>query len=351
MSERTDELGVLRAGGPEPAGPAEAGSATEVRPETVAQAGPATTAEPAKPPFTARLRRDWPLLVMGAPMMLLVTAFWWVPALGNVIAFQDYNPFTGGLLHSPIIGFTNFAQLFGDPQFIRAIVNTLGITAFQLVFYFPVPIALALLLNSVMSARLRAFIQGVVYLPHFFSWVLVVAIFQQMFGGAGLIAQILRDHGHAGIDWMTNSDTFILLVTSETVWKDSGWGAIVFLAALSTIDPNLYEAAAVDGARRWRRMWHITLPGLRPVIVLMLILRLGDALNVGFEQFMLQRGAVGSQVSEVFDTFVYWSGLRTGDLGYGAAAGLFKGVVGLVLILAANRVAHALGERGVYSRS
>ncbi|MFG1877123.1 ABC transporter permease [Sphaerisporangium sp. NPDC049003] len=299
----------------------------------------------------ARLRRDWPLLVMGMPMLLLVTAFWWVPTLGNVIALQDYNPFSGGILGSPLIGFTNFQLLLGDPQFIRAMVNTLIITAFQLVFYFPVPVALALLLNSIMSPRLRAFVQGVVYLPHFFSWVLVIAIFQQMIGGAGLLAQTLREHGHQGVDLMTNSDTFILLVTSQTVWKDAGWGSIIFLAALSTIDPNLYEAAAVDGATRWRRMWHITLPGLRPVIVLLLILRLGDALNVGFEQFMLQRSAVGSQASEVFDTFAYYSGLRTGDLGYGAAAGLFKGVVGLILILSANRVAHALGERGVWSKS
>lgn len=303
------------------------------------------------PTWRAELRRDWPLLVMNLPMLLLVMAFWWIPALGNVIALQDYNPYTGGILHSPVIGFTNFALLFQDPQFLRAMVNTLSITVFQLVFYFPIPIMLALLLNSVLSARLRAFVQGVVYLPYFFSWVLVVAIFQQMFGGAGLLSQLLRERGYEGVDWMTNSDTFILLITSQTIWKDAGWGAIVFLAALSTINPSLYEAAAVDGAKRWRRMWHITLPGLRPVIVLLLILRLGDALNVGFEQFMLQRSAVGSQASEVFDTFVYWSGLRTGDLGYGAAAGLFKGLVGLLLILAANRVAHAFGERGVYSRS
>ncbi len=323
-------------------------SETEVRP-ALSRAEPAS--RPPDGTRRARLRRDWPLLLMGLPMFLVVTAFWWVPTLGNVIAFQDYNPFSGGILDSPVIGFTNFQQLLEDPQFARAVANTLGITAFQLVFYFPVPIALALLLNSIMSPRLRAFVQGVVYLPHFFSWVLVIAIFQQMLGGAGLLAQTLRQHGHQGVDVMTNSDTFVLLVTSQTVWKDAGWGSIIFLAALSTIDPNLYEAAAVDGATRWRRMWHITLPGLRPVIVLLLILRLGDALNVGFEQYMLQRSAVGSQASEVFDTFAYFSGLRTGDLGYGAAAGLFKGVVGLVLILVANRVAHALGERGVYSRS
>ena len=151
---------------------------------------------------------------------------------------------------------------------------------------------------------------------------------------------------------MTNPDTFILLVTAEAVWKDVGWGTIVFLAALAAIDPNLYEAAAADGAGRWRRLWHITLPGLRPVIVLLLILRLGDALIVGFEQFILQRDAVGRQAAEVLDTFVYYHGHRhPATTGFGAAAGLFKGVVGLVLILVANKVAHLLGEQGVYTRS
>jgi putative aldouronate transport system permease protein len=135
------------------------------------------------------------------------------------------------------------------------------------------------------------------------------------------------------------------------VWKDVGWGTIVFLAALSTIDPHLYEAAAADGAGRWRRLWHITLPGLRPVIVLLLILRLGDALSVGFEQFLLQREAVGRQAAEVLDTFVYYHAITTGDYGFGAAAGLFKAAVGLLLILLANKFAHLIGERGVYARS
>ncbi|THV40845.1 sugar ABC transporter permease [Glycomyces buryatensis] len=288
---------------------------------------------------------------MAVPMMALVWGFWWIPTLGNVVAFQDYKPFTGGILGSRVVGFTHFGNLFGDPEFLRAMTNTLSITAFQLVFYFPVPIALALLLHSITSGRLRSMLQSVVYLPYFFSWVLVVAIFQQMLGGAGLVSQLLRRAGFDGINWMTDPDTFILLITSQAIWKDAGFGAIIFLAALAAIDPNLYEAAAVDGAGRWRRLWHITLPGIRPVIVLLLILRLGDALNVGFEQFFLQRSAVGSQASEVFDTFVYYSGIRTGDFDYGAAAGLFKGVVGLVLILAANKAAHMMGERGVYSRS
>ncbi len=300
--------------------------------------------------FRHRFRRDWPLLLMVMPVVALLGVFHYFPTLGNVIAFQDYSPYVG-IRGSDFVGFANFSRLFSEPAFWKAVVNTLTITAVQLVFFFPIPIALALLLNSVLSVRLRTLIQGVVYLPHFFSWVLVVSLFQQMIGGAGLLAQSLRSNGYEAIDLMTKPDTFILLVTAQSIWKDAGWGMIVFLAALSTINPALYEAAAADGANRWRRLWHITLPGLRPVIVLLLILRLGDALTVGFEQFILQRSAVGGHAAEVLDTYVYYQGLLVGDFGYGAAAGLFKGVVGLVLVLVANRFAHMVGEQGVYSRS
>jgi putative aldouronate transport system permease protein len=303
-----------------------------------------------------RLRRDRTLLLMTAPAALLLLVFHYIPTLGNVIAFQDYNPFAGdnpfeSFLYSEWIGFGNFQALFRDPLFWGALWNTLAITAFQLVFFFPLPIAMAIMLNSLLSGRVRGFIQAVVYLPHFFSWVLVVTFFVQMLGGSGLLATELRSAGFTPPEIMTNPDTFILLVTSETIWKDVGWGTIVFLAALSTIDTNLYEAAASDGANRWRRMWHITLPGLRPVIVLLLILRLGDALSVGFEQFLLQRDAVGSQAAEVLDTYIYWNGVVTAQYGFGAAAGLFKGAVGLLLILVANRFAHRLGEQGVFSKS
>ena len=250
-----------------------------------------------------------------------------------------------------LVGFGQFQLLFSDPAFWDAFRNTLAITAFQLVFFFPLPILLAIALHNLLSSRLRGLIQTIVYLPHFFSWVLVVTFFVAMLGGAGLLAQTMREAGMQPWNVMTNPDTFIVLVTVEAVWKDVGWGTIVFLAALSTIDQNLYEAAAADGAGRWRRLWHITLPGLRPVIVLLLILRLGDALSVGFEQFLLQRDAVGRQAAEVLDTFVYHFSIATGNYGYGAAAGLFKAVIGLVLILAANRVAHMLGERGIYSKS
>jgi putative aldouronate transport system permease protein len=284
------------------------------------------------------------------PALALFGVFHYLPSLGNIIAFQDYSPFSGGFTGSPWVGFGNFERMFTDGGFWHALGNTLAITGFQLIFYFPVPIALALALNSLLSTRLRSLIQGVAYLPHFFSWVLVVSLFQQILGGAGLLAQTLRQQGFEPLNLMNNPDGFIALVTAQAVWKDAGWGMIVFLAALSTIDPNLYEASAVDGAGRWRRLWHITLPGLRPVIVLLLILRLGDALSVGFEQFILQRGSVGAGAAEVLDTYVYYRGFLVQDFGYGAAVGLFKGVVGLLLILAANRVAHRFGEQGIYQK-
>ena len=289
------------------------------------------------------------LVAMVAPAMVILLVFTYVPLLGNVIAFQDYSPFVG-IWHSPFVGFANFQRLFENADFWSAVKNTLVLTAAQLVFFFPVPIALALLLNSVLSSKLRGTIQAIVYLPYFFSWVLVVTLFQQIFGGAGVISQFLREHNWGSMDLMTNPHAFVGLITAQAVWKDAGWNAIIFLAALSAVDVALYEAAAVDGAGRWRRLWHITLPGLRPVIVLVLILRLGNALTVGFEQILLQRDAVGAKTSEVLDTFVYYTGVVNGDWAYGAAAGLFKGVVGLILVLAANRVAHALGEQGVYSR-
>jgi putative aldouronate transport system permease protein len=316
----------------------------------------AARSTPRRRSIGARLRRDWPFLAMTAPAALLVLIFHYVPTLGNVIAFQDYNPFEGNnafeaFLKSEWVGFDNFQTLFSDAAFWDAVLNTLSITAFQLAFFFPLPILLAILLHGLASGRLRAFIQGVVYLPHFFSWVLVITFFVQMLGGAGLLAQELHRHGFVPWNIMSNPRAFIVLVTAEAVWKDVGWGSIIFLAALSTIDPTLYEAAAADGAGRWRRLWHVTLPGLRPVIILLVILRIGDALNVGFEQYLLQREAVGRQAAEVLDTFVYYDAIVPQQWGIGAAAGQFTAMVGLIMIVTANKVAHRLGEQGVYSKT
>jgi putative aldouronate transport system permease protein len=292
---------------------------------------------------------------MTLPAVALILVFTYIPVLGNVVAFQDYDPYLSdngfvAMFESPWTGLENFQRIFADSAFWHAVQNTFVLFFLQLVLFFPIPVGLALLINSVVRPRVRAVAQAVMYLPHFFSWVLVVTVFQQIFGGAGIIAQTLRQHGHQGIDLMTDPGIFKFLVTAEGVWKDAGWGIIVFLAALSSVSPDLYEAAAMDGAGRWRRMWHITLPALRPVIALLLVLRVGDALTVGFEQLLLQRDSVGPGASDVLDTYVWWNGIRNQDFGYAAAAGLVKGVVGLGLVLTANKVAHLMGEQGVYEK-
>ncbi|MFE8012734.1 ABC transporter permease [Streptomyces antibioticus] len=324
-------------------------------PEETAPPPPPRERPPGRLSLRLRFRRDRVLLLMTLPAVALLLLFNYVPILGNIVAFQEYDPYVSdngvvSMLHSPWVGLENFRRIMEDSAFWDAVVNTLVLFFLQLVLFFPIPVLLALLINSVIRPRVRAVAQAILYLPHFFSWVLVIAVFQQLLGGAGILSQLLRQHGYDGLDIMTDPETFKFLITAQSVWKDAGWGIIVFLAALSSVPGDLYEAAAMDGAGRLRRMWHVTLPALRPVIALLLVLRVGDALTVGFEQILLQRDSVGPGASEVLDTFVWWNGVRNQDFGYAAAAGLVKGVVSLGLVLAANKVAHLMGEQGVYKK-
>ncbi|NEE02436.1 sugar ABC transporter permease [Phytoactinopolyspora halotolerans] len=296
-----------------------------------------------------RLRRDRALLLMTVPGLLLLILFQYLPLLGNVIAFQDYVPFLG-FRNAEFVGLANFRALFADPAFWNAVANTLIITLLNLLLFFPVPIALALLLDSLFHERIKKFVQGVMFLPHFISWVVIVALFTQVLGGAGVINQFLLRHDMEPVHIIGNASVFKLLLVAEVIWKDAGWACIIFLAALSAIDSQLYESSAVDGAGYWRRMFHITLPGIRPVIIILILLRLGDALSIGFEQVLLQRDSVGPDAAEVLDTYVYYFGVQGGNWSIAAAAGLFKAVVGLILVLSANKVAHMLGEDGVYRR-
>jgi putative aldouronate transport system permease protein len=294
-----------------------------------------------------RMRRDRILLLLMLPGLVYFLVFHYGVLLGNVIAFKDYIPFEG-FWNSPWAGVTNFTDMFADPSFWHAALNTVEISVLQLVFFFPAPLALALLLHSLTSGTLRRTIQSVVYLPHFMSWVIVVALTQQMLGATGVFNSMLSGGGLHTVDIIGNPGLFKPLVVLQVIWKDCGWGTIIFLAALTQVDDQLYEASAIDGAGPWRRFWHVTLPAIRPIIILLMVMRIGDILSVGFEQMLLQRPAVGPQAAEVIDTFVYYKGIVGGDFGIGIAAGLFKGVVGAVLVYAANKVAHRLGEQGVY---
>lgn len=297
-----------------------------------------------------RLRHDWPLLVLTLPALAQLSVFFYWPSSWNIIAFMDYSPYRS-FWDNPFVGFAWFGRLFSDPYFVPALLNTLQFAFAQLAFVFPLSIVLALVMHSVISTRVRSVFQSIVYLPYFFSWVLVVTVFVQMLGADGLISNWLLGLGGDRLNMTADPDSFMFLAWMQWSWKDAGWGMIIFLAALSAINPSLYEAAAVDGASRWKRMWHITLPGIRPVIVLLLILQIGSILTVGFEQYQLQRQAVGYQTTEVLDTFVYYRAILSSQESFGTAAGLFKGAIGLVLVLVANNVAHRLGEQGIYQKS
>jgi putative aldouronate transport system permease protein len=294
-----------------------------------------------------RLARERWMYLFIVPGAVYFLVFEYLPLLGNIIAFQDFSPFLG-IRDSPFIGLENFRRLFTDTDFKLALLNTVQIELLQLIFAFPAPLVLALVLHSILSAPIKRTMQSVAYLPHFLSWVIVIALWQQVFGGAGFISQLMRNQGMDAINIMSNPDFAKPLFVLQAIWKEMGWGTIIFLAALSKIEVELYEAAVVDGAGGWQRLWHVTLPGIRSVIVLLLILRLGTALTVGFEQYYLQRGSLGAQAAEVLDTFIYFRGIQGGDWGFATAVGLVRGVFGTVLIVLANTGVKRFGEEGIY---
>lgn len=294
------------------------------------------------------LRRDPYLYLLALPGVLFFLIFKYVPMWGVLMAFQNYSPFAG-ITGSPWVGLEHFRTFFDTPDFGLLLRNTLAINLLNLVFFFPLPIVLALMLNELRNVVYKRFIQTVLYLPHFLSWVIIIGLTFTLLGkGEGLVNHLLEAAGYERIDFLTNPHVFWVLVTGQSMWKEAGWGTIVFLAAIAGVDPQIYEAARMDGAGRFRQMWHVTLPALRNVIVVLLILRLGDIMDVGFEQlFLLYNGAV-SEVAEVFDTYVYRIGIQRGQFSYSTAIGLFKSIVGLILVLGSNKLAKKLGQGGIF---
>lgn len=301
----------------------------------------------ARPPLRRRLRRDRVLIAMMVPGVLYFLVFQYGAMGGNLIAFEDYAPYLG-ILHSEWVGAANFQTLFADPAFWAAVANTVELALLQLVFFVPVPLMLALLLHSLLSDRIRKFVQSVVFLPHFISWVIVVALVQEVVGPGGIVNTLVSSGAHPSLTIYGDAAWFNPIMIGEVIWKDCGWATIIFTAALFQVDEQLYESAALDGAGPWRRFWYVTLPGVRPVLLLVLIMRVGGALNTGFDQIMQQRDVFGHQIADVLGTYVFFHATVDNDWSLAAAAGLFQGAVGLALVLAANKVAHRLGESGVY---
>lgn len=296
----------------------------------------------------AILMRDKYLYLLALPGILYIIIFKYVPMWGIVIAFQDYSPYRG-VMNSAWVGFEHFNRFFSNPDFMLLFRNTMAINILNLVFYFPLPILVALLLNEVVGNKFKKTVQSIVYLPHFLSWVIIVGITILMLSRSdGVINNMIVALGFPKVDFLTNPNLFWGLLTVQSIWKEAGWGTIIFLAAMAGLDPQLYEAARMDGAKRLRQMWHITLPGIRNVILILLILRIGNIMDVGFEQVYLMKNGAVSEVGDVFDTYVYRLGIQQGQFSFSTAVGLFKSVIGLVLVLIANSLTRRFGEEGVY---
>lgn len=298
--------------------------------------------------FMAKLWQKRYVYLLLLPGLLYFLIYKYLPMFGNIIAFEDYSPFMG-FLHSDWVGFKHFREIFANDEVVRVIWNTLYLSSLQLVFAFPAAIILSVLLNELRSEAYKRVIQSIVYLPHFFSWVVIVGIVFVFLKLHGFVNQILGIVFHIHpIHFLTSPGFFMPLIVLEVIWKETGWGTILFLAAIAGINPNLYEAAIVDGANRWRQIWHITLPSIRNVIVILFILRLGGVLDTGFEQIFLHLNAFNRQAGQVLDTYVYFKGIQQGNYSFSTAVGLFKSVVGLILILIANRLAKSFGDEGLY---
>nr|WP_240762574.1 sugar ABC transporter permease [Paenibacillus thalictri] len=300
-------------------------------------------------------KKYWPriaasryMYVLILPGFLYFAVFKYLPMWGLLIAFQNYNPFAG-ISGSEWVGFMHFTDLFRDPHFYVMLRNTLCINLINLIFYFPVPVILAVMLNEVKNGWFKKWNQSIVYMPHFLSWVVVASMtFFVLSTDVGFVNKLMISLGMESHSFLSDPRLFWGILTVQNIWKEAGWGTIIFLAAVAGVDPQRYEAAVVDGASRMRQIWHITLPAIRPTIVILLILRLGHMADVGFEQVLLMMNPLVNEVADVFDTYVYNQGILRGDISLGTAVGMFKGIVGLVLVLASNYTVKKMGHEGIY---
>lgn len=298
--------------------------------------------------FAAGIARNLGLYLLIAPPLLVLLVYSYGPMLGIVMAFKDYRVFDG-LAGSPWVGFRHFERLFADPKFYSVLFNTLLINVYKFIFQFPLPILLALLLNEVRKGLVKRVTQTLTYLPHFLSWVVVSGIFIDILSpGTGIVNMVWKWFGNQPISFLGDDRFFRSILVVTTAWKDSGWSAIIYLAALTAIDPELYAAAEVDGASRLRQTWHITLPGIASTIVFIIILRVSSIFGSDTEQVLLFYHPLVYNVGDVIGTYVYREGIQNGSYSYTTAVGLFVSLIGLSLMLLANRISHKYSHRGIW---
>lgn len=297
-----------------------------------------------------QLKNQKTLILLSIPYVIFAVVFNYVPLGGWIMAFQNYKP-KDGLWNSKFVGFDKFKMLFSNDTFLKVIRNTLAMGVINLVTGTVCAILFAILLSEIRSPRPKKFVQTISYLPHFLSWIIVTGIvFDVLSMEHGIINQLLVAVGvlDKPINWLAYPKYFWWIVAFANIWKETGWNSIIYLAAITAINSDLYEAASIDGAGRLSKIWHITLPGLKPTILILLIMNVGNVLNAGFEvQYILGNGLVQS-VSQTIDIYVLKYGISQGDYSIGTAAGIFKSLVSIILITIANHTAKVMGEEHLF---
>lgn len=293
------------------------------------------------------LRRDWELYVLLLIPLSFVLLFKYAPMSGLVLAFKDYK-IARGFWGSEWVGFEVFAEIFGKHDFGRAVRNTLLLNTLDLVFSFTIPVLLAILLNEIKNVKFKRMNQTLLYLPHFLSWIIIGAIAYQLLSESnGVINNLIAMMGGTRIPFLQEDYNWLVSYLAIGVWQSMGWGTIIYLASMSGINPELYEAATVDGAGRWRKVWNVTLPSIRPTIVTLLIMNLGRVMEGSFERIFALQNKATTEFTTTIPVLVYRWGIESGNFSRATALGLFQSVIGLALVLMADRVAKKLGEDGL----
>jgi len=297
--------------------------------------------KPVKKTWALAMSKDWRLYTLLALPTLYFIVFRYLPMAGNAIAFRKFQP-GGSMFGEYWVGFTYFEMFIHDPTFWNVFRNTIILGAATLIVSFPMPIIFALLLNELRAKRFKKIVQSISYLPHFMSVVIVVGMIFQLTSLQGTINQLLEPFTGGAINFMQQAGWFRPIYVTSDVWQSMGWGAILYLAALTTVDENLYEAAKIDGANRWQQTWHITLPGIAPMIVTLLILNIGNFMAVGFEKILLLYNPLTYPTADVISTYLYRVGIVSNNFSYATAIGLFESIIGLTLVMSANSISRRI---------
>lgn len=295
----------------------------------------------AKQTWRRALARDWRIYTFLLVPLLFLLVFRYIPMLGNVIAFRRFRP-GGSIFGDEWVGFYYFEAFITNQQFWTVFWNTVILGGLTLLICFPLPIVLALMLNELRSRRFKRLVQTISYLPHFMSIVIVAGLVLQLTSLNGTVNQMVEALGADPVPFMQRPEWFRSIYVSSEVWQTVGWGTILYLASLTTIDDQLYEAARIDGANRWQQTWHITLPGIRPTMMVLLILNIGSFMSVGFEKVLLLQNPLIYSTADVISTYLFRVGIQSAQFSYGTAIGLFEALIGLVLVLGTNFISRRL---------